>query len=153
LLPEAELACEGHAVQLPGPAAALYSPTTHAAHVPPSAPVKPAEHWHGALPPAVSEFDGHVEHCPVPVPDLNDPGSHAVHAAPSDTPLYPAKHLQEFRASLPDAELVPAGQGVHCPTPMALLYAPTSQDVHAEELEAPTAAEYFPAGQDVHEEE
>ena len=65
-----------------------------------------------------------------------------MHAAPSDVPLNPAKHLQSINASLPDAELVPAGHVEHSPAPVAELYVPASHTLHSP---APVAALMVPA--------
>jgi len=100
----------------------------HASQGPPSAPVKPAEQEHCALPDADSEFAGHTLHSAVPTTLLNIPAPHAVHAVPSDVPLYPAMHLQSVNASLPGAERVPPGHVQHSDAPAATLYLPASQD-------------------------
>jgi hypothetical protein len=63
-LPAAELECEGHAVQLPSPAVAVYVPA------------------------------GHVSHVAFPTALLNVPASHALHATPSEAAVYPGRHVQ-----------------------------------------------------------
>ena len=104
-------------------------------------PTTHSQEFRAFIPPAELVPAGHGEHCPTPVGSLYVPASHGLHAAPSDTPLYPATHLQEFRAVLPNAELVPAGQIVHSPDPGAALYPPTSHAVHA----APSNVPLYPA--------
>ena len=171
VLPPAELVSAGHVRHCPAPGATLYVPAPHAVHAAPSAdPAYPATHlqeFRAFISPAELVPAGHREHCPTPVGSLYVPASHGLHAAPSDTPLYPAKHLQEFRAVLPNAELVPTGQIVHSPAPAAALYPPTSHAVHiapsnvplypAKHLQSVDAllpdAELVPAGHDVHAEE
>jgi hypothetical protein len=67
-----------------------------------------------ATAPAADEVPGaQGAHVDAPVPALNVPAAHAVHATPFPLAVYPAKHVHLSRESLPDAELVPAGQGEH----------------------------------------
>ena len=64
-----------------------------------------------------------------------------MHASPSDVPLCPAKHWQSSRASLPDAELVPAGHVAHPPAPVTAVYLPAAHALHA----SPSEAAVYPA--------
>ena len=96
-----------HSMHASVPAFILYVPCTHAVHVPPSAPVKPAlqvQLTADVLPAGASELAGHVEHALSPVaptaPEylplahsmhasvpafiLYVPSTHALHVPPSD---------------------------------------------------------------------
>jgi hypothetical protein len=74
---------------------------------------------------------------PVPVVALYFPASHTAHATPSEAAVYPAKHLQSFSPSLPDAELVCEGHAVQLPVPVVTLYVPASHTAHATPSDVP----------------
>ena len=91
-----------HSRHAPLPAFILYVPSTHAVHVPPSAPVKPALHLQltaDVLPPGASELAGHVEHALSPV-------------APTAPEYFPDPHSR------------------HAPVPAFILYVPSTHAVH-----------------------
>ncbi len=139
-----------------GPVDALYFPTAHAVHVPPSGPVEPAlqvQLVKAALPAGELEADGQATHVELaifftsveylPVPQsvhtadpgnaLYFPATQSAHVPPFG-PVEPALQVQLVKAGLPSGELVSAD----------------GQVTHVEIASAPTASEYVPAPQFVH---
>jgi hypothetical protein len=113
----------------------LYLPVVHATHVTPSVPVYPRSHLQAAAaelpveivrdgPVVVSEHNvqvasvfpvlveylstGQSVHGADPSVVLYFPAGHVVHSLPS-FPVYPARHVQFIRASLPPGDRDPAG--------------------------------------------
>jgi hypothetical protein len=70
------------------PVVALCLPATHAEHVPPSSPEKPATHTQSVLPLNDCEFGGQSVQPRVPTVFLNLPASHAKH---SGIPVHPTE--------------------------------------------------------------
>jgi hypothetical protein len=94
MLPAAELVCEGHAVQPPAPAVALYFPAKHALHATPSdVPLYPGRHVQSTNSLLASEetvFEGHAAQVPAPTVALYVSAKHALHGPPS-APVKPAE--------------------------------------------------------------
>jgi hypothetical protein len=140
-----------HAVQAPtGPVLPAGQSNTHA--VLPACETPPAPHEVQALAPVVPEYVPAEQsvHATLPLLVLYLPATHPEHKSPS-APVYPALHVQAVIAELElgeyefeeqfkqlDKVLAPcileyfdAGQSVHAPLPMSVLYFPTTQFIQA----------------------
>ena len=107
---ELEIDPEGQLLHSPAPADALYLPSSHAEHGPPSGPVKSALQMQSevaSLPAGELDPEGQLLHDPAPVDDLYLPDVHCEHVPPLG-PVKPALHVQSVEASLPAVEDEPA---------------------------------------------
>ena len=138
-------------VQSSEPVPILYVPATHAVHVPPSLPVKPASQMQSVrslLAWGASELAGHASHTSDVAPTVDEylplpqsvhvsepvlilyfPATHAVQVPPS-LPVKPALQVQSVWTVLPWGEFALLGQLVQVPAPDVLLYLPAEQLVH-----------------------
>jgi hypothetical protein len=149
------------------PVTILYLPVTHAEHVPPFAPVKPAlhkqaasavletgafvfesqaKHVDKALAPTVAEYVAAPQsvHASLPALVLYFPATHVVHVPPF-APVNPALHVQAAISVLETGAFAFAGHAEHVANalaPTAVEYVAVPQSVHAA---LPALVLYLPA--------
>jgi hypothetical protein len=123
-------ACSLQNAQAAAPASVLNCPRAHAAQGPPSAPVKPALHWHAeapALRAGATLFAGQGRQAS---PASKVSAAHSAHASPGP-PAKPAAHRQSVSASLAGGDAAFAGHKLHSALPGAVLNVPAAHAAHA----------------------
>ena len=96
----------------------------HAAHVPPSGPVKPTLHLQSiaaSLPLTDNEWEGHIEQGSPPLSFLNVPAPHAEQFPTLGPDVKPALHLQSLAALLALGESELSGHAAHAADPFTSL--------------------------------
>jgi hypothetical protein len=123
-------ACSLQNAQAAAPASVLNCPRAHAAQGPPSAPVKPALHWHAEAPAlrgAETLLAGQAWHAS---PASKVFARHSTHVSPAP-PAKPAAHRQSVSASLAGGDAAFAGHKLHSALPAAGLNVPAAHAAHA----------------------